>query len=421
MKNKLWKTIRWTFFLSLAYLVVTTLYFGYSTVNEQKGIYTFYWSGLNAIFDKEKDFGIETDKILKTKLNGTDGPYIIDSKYYLIDTNSILKVSTIPSDGVLSVEVNHTEIKRFYVKRKPVHTQNEYVYEMPEKLIAISDIEGNFEGFYGFLVANKVIDKDGTWIFGNGHLVLNGDFVDRGNQVTQVLWLIYKLEQQAEALGGKVHYILGNHEIMMLQGDVSYADFKYIEAAKQISNKSNWEDAMRAMYSQQSELGKWLRTKNIIERIGSTLFVHAGLNIDHANEKVNMKELNTIARNYYGLPSLPAFLNRKEQLTLSSLTSPYWDRGLAMDFKHRLLFLSHGINKKETSQAELESILNFYGATQIVIGHSIVSDIRVDYEGKVIKIDVRHGQAMQSGLTKGILFEQNTLYKLNDTGTRSKL
>ena len=62
-------------------------------------------------------------------------------------------------------------------------------YPMPSKLIAVSDIEGNFEKFYKLLNANKVIDKNYNWIFGNGHLVIVGDLVDRGDHVTQCQWL----------------------------------------------------------------------------------------------------------------------------------------------------------------------------------------------------------------------------------------
>ncbi len=59
-----------------------------------------------------------------------------------------------------------------------IKLENE-TYNLPDKIIVISDIEGNFDAFSGFLLNNKVIDNNYNWIFGNGHLLLNGDFVDR--------------------------------------------------------------------------------------------------------------------------------------------------------------------------------------------------------------------------------------------------
>ena len=70
-------------------------------------------------------------------------------------------------------------------------------------MAGLSDIEGNFQAFRDFLINAKVIDTGLNWTFGDKHLVLVGDFVDRGASVTQVLWLIHKLEQQACAPAGR--------------------------------------------------------------------------------------------------------------------------------------------------------------------------------------------------------------------------
>lgn len=416
MKIKPWKFLRWVLLLSASYWLLATLYFGYNNIDDKKGVYTFYWSGLNALFIKDKDFGIQRNKVVETKLDGADGPYIIGNKYYTIDEHNKIKQGTLQPKETISVKVSSTDIHDFSVKLKSSYKDEEHLYPMPKKIIAISDIEGNFTGFYSFLLANNVIDKNCNWIFGSGHLVLNGDFVDRGDQVAQVLWLIYKLEQQAEEAGGKVHYILGNHEIMMLQGNASYADFKYMAAAKRISNISSWENATKFLYSPESELGRWLRTKNIIERIGTTIFVHAGLNIQHAAFKMDMETFNQIARKHYGISLRKKYEDPQEELTLNSITGPYWDRSLAMDLKNKLMYLVNGIDVKATTQTELNTILAYYQASRIVIGHSIVNDIQVDYHGKVIKIDLKHGQEMNSGSTKGILFEQNHVFKLDDKG-----
>ena len=92
-----------------------------------------------------------------------------------------------------------------------------------DQVIAESDdlvnIEGNYYSFVNLLIGNKITDNNLNWIYGTGQLVLNGDMVDRGEYVTQVLWLIYKLEQEASAAGGHVHFILGNHEAMNLEGN----------------------------------------------------------------------------------------------------------------------------------------------------------------------------------------------------------
>ena len=78
-----------------------------------------------------------------------------------------------------------------------------------------------------------------NWTFGNGHLVLVGDFVDRGFSTTQVLWFIYKLEQEAEKQGGYVHYILGNHELKNMQGNYESASLKYFHVAAILEKQQN--------------------------------------------------------------------------------------------------------------------------------------------------------------------------------------
>ena len=65
-------------------------------------------------------------------------------------------------------------------------------------MFVVSDIEGEFKAFRQLLQGNNIIDENFNWTFGNGHLVLTGDFVDRGTLVTEVLWLIYSLEEKAK-------------------------------------------------------------------------------------------------------------------------------------------------------------------------------------------------------------------------------
>lgn len=411
--------VKWLLVITFLYFFSTILYFGYSQVDEQKGVYTFYWSGLQALFN-DQEFGIVKNKSLDTNFDGLDGPYVINKVVYQVSEKAQLSKSYLINKEI-KVFTGKQYLPDFKVELKGLEKVETALYATPQKLLVISDIEGNFTGFFSFLLSNRVIDNKGNWIYGNGHLVLNGDFVDRGTDVTQVLWLIYKLDQQAENIGGKVHYILGNHEIMMLQGNVSYANFKYIQAAKEISGNRSWDGAMQTLYNEHSVLGKWLRTKNVVERIGTTLFVHAGLNIGHIDAGLDIPTLNQIASKNYGKPYNANFNSKKEELSLSGIYSPYWDRSLAMDFKNKALYFLNHISVKETSQDELEKILKYYGASRIFIGHSIVDDIKADYDGKVIKIDIKHGTHFKSGDTKGVLIENNRIYKVDDASNKIPL
>ena len=122
----------------------------------------------------------------------------------------------------------------FRVQLKDTITIEPFIYNDLNKIIAISEIEGNFAVFTSFLIRNKIIDENFNWIFGNGHLVCNGVFFDRGNDVTATLWLIYKLEEEAKAQGGKIHFIIGNHEEMNLRGNTNSTHRKYTTLAKNI-------------------------------------------------------------------------------------------------------------------------------------------------------------------------------------------
>ena len=95
------------------------------------------------------------------------------------------------------------------------------------KILAVSDIHGRYDFFTHILRKSGVIDDESHWCWGDGHLVINGDIFDRGDNVTEALWLIYKLENEADVQGGKVHLLLGNHELMAMEGDASYLSKKY--------------------------------------------------------------------------------------------------------------------------------------------------------------------------------------------------
>ena len=249
------------------------------------------------------------------------------------------------------------------------------------------------------LVGAKVMNAKFEWTFGKGHLVLVGDFFDRGLYVTECLWLLYKLEAEAEAEGGKVHFILGNHEILNLQGNSTYVRRKYLENAELIGEE------YKRWYDQSSELGRWLRSKNAVEKIGDYVFCHGGISPELARTQLGLAEINRISRLNLGKPN-DAMIGEDAKSIFDIKTGIFWYRGAA---------------KNLLSKQEITTILQFAGAKRMVIGHTLQPDLTALYGGRVICIDLYHEENMRMGFVKTLWLEEGYCYSLNSKGEKSSV
>jgi len=50
-----------------------------------------------------------------------------------------------------------------------------------------------------------------------------------------------------------------------------------------------------------------------------------------------------------------------------------------------------------------------------------MKDVSSDFEGKIIRLDVKHGKAADSEDTKGILIVRDSIYAINALGNRFDL
>ena len=355
-------------------------------------------------------------------LQGVDGPYLFKNRKGIREVRVIstekeeykihefLHQKNEPFTFTCEVENEDKDSFTFQLRKKikPPKTK----YKQPKKLLAISDIEGNFNAFYSLLVANKVMDKQYNWIYGEGHLVLVGDFVDRGINVTQCLWLIYKLEQEAEKHGGMVHFILGNHEVMNIKGMPNYADDKYLNLAKRLSGFEDQSKAYKYLMSEQRELVKWMKSKNVIERIGNTIFVHGGLSPELKQTNMSIKEINAFLRNK---KSSVFFSNDNDENLAKFLMGPFgplWYRGLIGRYKSYY---------SKISPKDVKGVLRFYQADHIVIGHTVVEEVSSDFEGRVYRTDIGFPPFKFSGHNQGLLMENGHFYRVNDIGDKVQL
>lgn len=343
--------------------------------------------------------------------NRNDGPYV------LYQGGNVLVRSIHPEKGIpkstiqtfaekekveVPVKVSFSDHPDwdFSVKLQPVLKNEPSEFKQPEKLLALSDIEGEFEELRKLLVANKVIDSKYNWIFSTGHVVICGDLFDRGSDVVAVIWLLYKLEQDAKAKGGYLHTILGNHDIINLSGDLRYVMPKYFINAKLMG-----VDYM-TLYGVDSELGRWLRSKNLIEKIGDNLCLHAGMAPEINKLKISVKEINERCRPYYDKVKQPDLFVDKAiwKLFEEAQSSLFWYRGYFQEPK--------------ASLEEVEETLSLYQVNRIIVGHTITeTNVGFYYNGSVLGIDTNQ----HKGKLEGALYEAGKWYKVNERGVKSRI
>lgn len=356
-------------------------------------------------------------------LSSIDGPYIYDYNDSLeivsvkhSDKSSFVieKTAQLRQENQLfSCEVSNQNRDVFLFNLSNNYSIPEHKYKATDKIFVTSDIEGNFNSFYSLLVGNNIMDKNYNWIFGDGHLVVAGDMMDKGNNVIPCLWLLYKLEQDAKKQNGHIHFILGNHDIMTIQLDIRYVRSKYIELAKIVSGETDEKVAYKYLMSNNNELIKWIKSKNAIEKIGNNLFLHGGISPEVVDANLSIKDINTALRKH--LHEL--FMSNPEDNDVANLVlsrkGPLWYRGLVRDYNEHY---------KKVSLEDLDKILNFYNVEHIIIGHThIDNEVTSDFNGKVIRLDIKHPKEKFSGKSQALLIEHNKYYKVNDLGTKTKL
>jgi len=185
---------------------------------------------------------------------------------------------------------------------------DEWRFSGVDRIVAVSDIHGAYDALVATLQESDVIDDELAWSGGKTHFVVTGDLLDRGPDSRRVMDLIIRLEYESRRAGGRVHQLLGNHEVMNLIGDLRYvADEEYaafldIESAEereywyQRFRRSKpvdsdeaavrWEfDEMappgffghRRAFRKDGVYGQWLLKKPLMVVINDTVFVHGGI------------------------------------------------------------------------------------------------------------------------------------------------
>jgi hypothetical protein len=266
------------------------------------------------------------------------------------------------------------------------------------RILALSDVHGEYDAMVAFLHHAGVIDAAGHWSWGDGHLVMLGDVFDRGDQVTECLWFLYRLEREAARAGGHVHMVLGNHEMMVMRDDLRYVNAKYTDGIVR-SSRIRYPD----LFGPDMELGRWLRSKPLVLRINDILFVHGGLDPEIVSRGLSIDSLNAAGRAGLDLSSAALAFSDLPRL-LFGTTGPLWYRGYLYGLKGRYA---------ATTDEEIDATLRRYGASAIVVGHTENTVLTRLHGGKVYAIDV---SLEDLGTYQGLLWENGTFRRVTGAG-----
>lgn len=272
------------------------------------------------------------------------------------------------------------------------------------RIIVIGDIHGDWNMTLDTLKLAKVINKKNKWIGGDTVVVQLGDQIDRcrghgssckkpettvsdENSDVKILEFFTELHNQAIKKGGAVYSLLGNHELMNVNGDLRYVSYKgLVEFDKDRVLENGYENRKKA-FEKGGKYAKFLGcSRKGVLIIGSNLFVHGGIVPKLAEEykgKRGVEDINKIISRY--LWNKLADKDNFSSITGTLDYSPFWNRLLGT--------LPSNLSMEDHyCQNNIQPVLDIYNVQRIVVGHTpqFMDDqgINSTCNGKVWRADV---------------------------------
>ncbi|MCG8371549.1 MAG: metallophosphoesterase [Proteobacteria bacterium] len=314
-----------------------------------------------------------------------------------------------------------------------------------DRVVAIADVHGAYDAMVGTLQNAGILDDGFRWAGGAAHLVIVGDILDRGPRSRDAMDLLMRLEGEAQAAGGFVHVLIGNHESMNMIGDLRYVskgEYGAFAADESDEQRRRWfrayqrrqppaqdaalmrekfDDAfppgyfaLRQAFGASGKYGQWLLSKPVIAVINETAFVHGGLspvvteygldgvNTDLKAELVDyVRALEVLIEAEVVLPTDNSYdfvdivsrysprRNAAPGLLAAIETVKALDRSSMVSTDGPLWYRANVACGGVIERNRLDESLAAIGAKRVVIGHTPTPTRRVlqRFEGRVVEID----------------------------------
>lgn len=334
--------------------------------------------------------------------------------------------------------------------------QQERRFDGAPRIVAVADVHGAYDALTALLEAAGLVDAELAWTGGETHLVSLGDLVDRGPRSRDVMDLLMRLQNEAEAAGGRVHVLLGNHEVMNLLGDLRYVSSAEY-AAFADSEPAGLRDAARARltaaapdvaedelarryppgyyghraaFGPEGRYGSWLLSLPALVVVNGTAFVHGGLPelVERTGMQVNERIRRALddylaARDalvdagvlppYAALPDIELAQRTAESANAGADERAALEELLALASAPELgadgpLWYRGSVQCNDLLERPvLEAALERLGATGVVVGHTPTGDRRVRalHDGRLVMLDTGMLAEHYSGRPAALIIE----------------
>jgi hypothetical protein len=352
---------------------------------------------------------------------------------------------------------------------------DEWHFENVDRIVAFSDVHGANDAMVETLQSADLIDTSLSWTGGSTHFVLVGDILDRGPDSRAAMDLLISMEQEAAQAGGRVHVLLGNHEVMNLVGDVRYVsrqeyaafandelpadrDFWYAAyRSKRVEQdagvtvlRSKFDTAYpagffahRKAFAPDGKYGAWLLSKPLIVVVNDTAFVHGGLSPIVA--ETGLQGINGVLSGYISLyahqlqvlfaeqlllptDSIRDHVVELERLSPDATRDPAVTAAIAdilrlndplFSYQSPHWYRGHIYCSDIVESSRIDAALQEISASRVVVGHTPTPNREVmqRLNGRVIEVDTGMLHSYYRGSGHALIIEDGIVSVINQEGS----
>jgi hypothetical protein len=257
----------------------------------------------------------------------------------------------------------------------------------PQRVVAIGDLHADINAARSAFRLAGAIDEQDRWVGGDLIVVQLGDLIGRSYEEKAVLDFMFDVREQADAAGGTVHILIGNHEIfgarlrLSVVDERAYAPFEAIPGLDRdhpaLADLSEHQRARGAALMPGGHYTRKLAEFPVVLKLGNTVFVHGGVTPHWA--KYGVDKINHDVSQWFA----------------GKTGEPVWAKGVDSGNLDDIVVMSRHFSRDVDADdcALLEESLTLLDAERMVVAHSVQESIVSNCDERVWAIDVGMSRA----------------------------